>query len=131
MNDVSINWTELREFRAVGLTQSFILSWQMQDDALRIDLDLLLLPEHAFYEKPRPSEGACFRPAMLEFPHCALVSSDGNTGGASSEVVSGLSHGRISSMRLTADGQYEIQGNFGTIKVHAERPILRLQGPGT
>jgi hypothetical protein len=131
MNDVSINWTELREFRAVGLTQSFILSWQMQDDALRIDLDLLLLPEHAFYEKPRPSEGACFRPAMLEFPHCARVSSDGNTGGASSEVVSGLSHGRISGMRLTADGQYEIQGNFGTIKVHAERPILRLQGPGT
>ncbi len=74
MSDVPINWTDLREFRATGLTDSFVLSWRMESDTLQVDLDILLMPEHAFYEKPRPAEGACIRPAMLEFPHCTMVS---------------------------------------------------------
>jgi len=131
VNDHSINWTKLREFRAIGLTQSFVLSWQMKNDTLQLDLDLLLLPEHAFYEKPRPAEGACFRPAMLEFPSCTLLSSDADENGTLSDVASGLSLGRISDLRLITDGQYVIKGNFGTVNIHAERPILRLKIPGT
>ena len=42
MSDATINWTDLREFRAVDLTRSFILSWKMEADSLLIDLDLSL-----------------------------------------------------------------------------------------
>lgn len=127
MSDVPVNWTELREFRAVGLLDSFVLSWRLEADLLQIDLDLLLLPEHALYEEPRPSESGCIRPAILEFPHCTLVSGDGVSDEALPKAVSGLSHGRITGLRLTADGQYELSGRFGVVKIHAERPLLRIK----
>ena len=57
MSDDVTNWTDLREFTAVDLTQSFVVAWR------------------------------------------------------------------------TGDGQYEIMGDFGTLDIAAERPLLRLKGP--
>jgi hypothetical protein len=54
MRENPTNWTELREFRAVDLLQSFVLSWHAESGSLQIDLDLYLCPEHAFFERPRP-----------------------------------------------------------------------------
>lgn len=36
-----------------------------------------LLPGHSFYEEPRPAEGACYRPAVIEYPNCTQVSGQG------------------------------------------------------
>jgi len=130
MGAETVDWTDLREFRATGLTDSFVLSWRLEGEALQIDLDLLLYPGHAFYEKPRPAERVCIRPALLEFPFCAELIGGSIGGGEPSTVVAGLGSGRIGGMRLTADGQYEIKGEFGTVVVHAERPLLRLKAPG-
>lgn len=129
MRENPTNWTELREFRAVDLLQSFVLSWNAESGSLQIDLDLFLCPEHAFYERPRPKEGACFRPAILEFPYCsrlvsAVFKGDGN---AVSETAAKLASGRIAGLRLVDDGRYEMNGAFGRVEIHAERPILRLK----
>ncbi len=51
MNDATTDWTELRGFAEVDL-----------------------LPGHSFYEEPRPAEGACYRPAVIEYPNCTQVS---------------------------------------------------------
>ena len=117
------DWRELREFAAVDLTRSFVLSWAFQSDTLLIDVDLYLEPDHAFYEKPRPAEGVCIRPAVIEFPHCARIGSDGET----DANVSGLPPGRIEGLRCVKDGCYEITGVFGFVRIEAERPILRLK----
>jgi hypothetical protein len=129
MRENPTNWTELREFRAVDLLQSFVLSWHAESGSPQIDLDLYLCPEHAFYERPRPKERACFRPAFLEFPHCtrlvsAVFKDDGN---AVSETAGKLASGRITGLRLVDDGRYEMNGAFGRVEIHAERPILRLK----
>jgi len=129
MSDKSTDWTELREFRAVDLTESFVLSWNAESGSLQIDLDLFLCPEHAFYERPRPKERGCYRPAILEFPYCSRIKSavsrgDGDT---VSEVAARLAGGRISGLRLIDDGRYEMNGVFGKVEIHAERPILRLK----
>jgi hypothetical protein len=129
MRENPTNWTELREFRAVDLLQSFVLSWHAESGSLQIDLDLYLCPEHAFYERPRPKERACFRPAILEFPYCsrlvsAVFKGDGN---AVSETAGKLASGRITGLRLVDDGRYEMNGAFGKVEIHAERPILRLK----
>lgn len=124
MSDKSISWTELREFRATELTKSFVLSWEQAGDTLKIDLDLSLAPEHAFYEKPRPSEGDCFRPALLEFPHCTAVA------GANGALnIDQISHGQITGFQLVTDGVYALSGEFGDIEISSERPLLRLKGP--
>ena len=129
MPEKATNWTELREFRAVDLTQSFVLSWAADSGSLEIDLDLYLCPEHAFYEKPRPKEKACYRPAILTFPYCSRLESavSRNRGDAVSTTADQLTGGKISGLQLIDDGRYEMNGVFGKVEIHAERPILRLK----
>ena len=132
MSDDVTNWTEMREFAAVDLEQSFVVAWATEGESLMIDLDLFLRPEHAFYEEPRPSEGACFRPAVIEFPICTQVAGPGkDRSGKVAEAVESLTAGRIAGLRRTGDGRYEICGDFATVEIIAERPLLRLKASFT
>ena len=80
MDPGRIDWRQLREFAGVDLTQSFVLSWKSQADTLSIDIDLFLCAEHPFYERPRPAEKVCIRPACIDFPWCdGLAWNDGKT----------------------------------------------------
>lgn len=124
----STNWRKLREFAAVDLSQSFVLSWAIESETLLIDVDLHLTPEHAFYEQPRPAEKVCIRPAVIEFPVCESIICDqipgaGNPIAATAEL--GL--GAISDFHRRADGHYVIDGVFGKVRIDAERPVLRLK----
>lgn len=125
----AIDWRKLREFAGVDLTGSFVLTWALETGTLFIDSDVLLLPTHPFYEKPRPAEKVCIRPAVMEFPFCTSVSVDGVAGRDDIKgCVSRLGHGAIRGMQRYADGRYELQGEFGTVIIEAERPVLRLKG---
>ncbi len=123
------DWRKLREFAAVELDHSFILSWQFQSETLQIDIDARLSPEHPFYEKPRPAEKVCIRPAIIEFPYCDGLSVDGDPSASIADAVKGLGHGAIVGLQRHEDGRYEINGAFGTVFIAADRPILRLKGP--
>lgn len=121
-------WRELREFADVDLTQSYVLSWQAQRDTLLMDIDLYLEPGHPFYERPRPAEKVCIRPALIEFPHVDECRVGGSSPRQLIEVVEDLGHGEIEDLNVSGDGCYEIRGEFGTVSVNAERPVLRLKG---
>lgn len=119
----------MREFAAVDLEQSFVVDWETEGESLLIDVDLLLEPEHAFYEEPRPAEGACFRQAVIEFAYCTkVIVPQGDATSKVAEAIKSLKTGRISGLRRNGDGYYEIQGEFGTVGISAERPLLRLIG---
>jgi hypothetical protein len=122
-------WRKLREFAAVVLDESFVLSWKFEAETLIIDIDVRLSPDHPFYEKPRPAEKVCIRPAIIEFPYCERLSADESGSKTVAEVASGLGHGAIKGLRRHEDGRYEIYGKFGTVFITADRPILRLKGP--
>jgi len=118
----------LREFAGVDLSRSFVLIWELASETLMIDVDLFLTPEHPFYEKPRPAEKVCIRPAVIEFPFCEGVevvnaAADATTSG----VVADLGHGAISGLCRLKNGHYEIEGDFGVVRIDAERPILKLK----
>jgi hypothetical protein len=97
----SVSWRKLREFAGIDLTQSFVLSWQVEAETLAIDIDLHLEPEHPFYESD------VVKPI---------------------EIVDKIGHGTINDLAVFDDGRYEIRGEFGTVSIKAERPILRLKG---
>ena len=130
MNDGTgtVSWRQLREFADVDLTKSFVLSWHVEADALVIDIDLYLEADHPFYEKPRPAEKVCIRPAFIEFPFCDELQMDGEGGGDVIEIAGNIGHGAITDLCVLEDGRYAISGEFGTVSVNAERPILRLRG---
>ncbi len=96
---------------------------------LVVDIDLFLEPGHPFYEKPRPAEKVCIRPASIEFPYCDELQSTQTGSGEVAEISGKLGLGAISDLVVTEDGRYAISGEFGTVSVVAERPILRLKGP--
>ena len=95
MSDVVVDWSDLREFHAVELTRSFVLTWQFDKGSLLIDLDLCIAASHALYETPRPAEGDCIRPAILEFPDCKTVADAAmeSTPGTVAAAIEDLPHG--------------------------------------
>ena len=125
-----VDWRKFREFADVDLTRSFVLSWHFEAETLFIDTDMLLLPGHPFYEQPRPAEKVCIRPALIEFPFCVEVGTAGSPPADDiNAFVNDLGHGAITGLQRRADGRYEITGDFGSIVVEAERPVMRLKGP--
>jgi len=132
MSDTETNWTEFREFATVDLEQSFVIAWESEGQSLMIDLDVVLRPEHPFYEEPRPAEGACYRPAVIEFPTCTQITAPGIDGGDDvAEAIESMQAGRIAGFRRTGNGRYAISGEFGTVGINSERPLLRLKAPLT
>lgn len=132
MSEDVTSWTALREFKHTDLAQSFILSWELASDLLQIDVDLCLCPDHPFYEVPRPAEKACFRAAHIEFPHCSrLMLSPEDRDLPLEEAIRALGGGRISDLRRTGEGVYEISGEFGQVVIFAERPMVRLKDQRT
>ena len=124
------DWRLLREFAGVDLTQSFVLSWDYEAETLSIDIDLYLTADHAFYEAPRPAQKVCIRPAVIEFRLCESMHVSGAEGDNDPAIVAGgLAHGAIAEFHRLADGHYEISGEFGTVRIDAERPILRIEAP--
>ncbi len=127
-DDEIVDWRRLREFADVDLGQSYVLSWHVDGETLRIDVDLFLAPEHPFYEKPRPAEKVCIRPAVIEFPYCEKLGNGAPPVAEVADIARNIPHGSIADLRLLSDGHYEISGEFGTVLIDAERPILRLKG---
>lgn len=123
------DWRQLREFASVDLDKSFVLSWYVESETLLIDLDLYLKAEHPFYEEPRPAEKVCIRPAIIEFAYCESLTAGNGSPTSMTETVDSLGHGAITGLKRHADGRYEIIGEFGSVFVVAERPLLRLKGP--
>ena len=126
MTNGTTDWTDLREFKALDLTQSYVLAWSVNSGSLLIDIDLFLCPNHQLYEEPRPAEKACYRPAFIDFPHC-VSATDSATRGHLADSVRKFRPGRISALRRTGEGRYEISGGFGTVSIVAERPMVRLK----
>jgi hypothetical protein len=125
-----VDWRQLREFADVDLEHSFVLSWAFEAGTLLIDIDMLLLPEHPFYEPPRPAEKLCIRPALIEFPFCvAIARADAEPSADLAALVGSLGGGAIAGLKLIADGNYEMSGDFGVVRIEAERPLLRLKSP--
>ena len=102
------DWRQLREFTAVDLDRSFVISWHIESGTLMIDVDLFLTADHPSYEKPRPAEKVCIRSATTEFPYCDRVTANEDTSSLTADLIEGLGHGGSEGFRRHPDGRYEI-----------------------
>ena len=126
MSGETTDWTQLREFSGVELAQSFALTWIVDAATLTIDVDLYLTREHPMYEKPRPAEKACFRPANLVFPECSLVELD-DAEVAPADVITSIPPGRLTGLKRGPDGRYTVDGMFGVVTITSGRLVLRIK----
>lgn len=121
------DWRRLREFADVDLLRSYVLSWQFEAGVLSVDIDVFLTEAHPFYEKPRPAEKVCIRPACIEFPFCESFGPEDSSSDELVDIANKLGPGAITGLRRLADERYEISGDFGTVLIDAERPLLKLK----
>jgi hypothetical protein len=110
----------------IRISESYVLSWSTEAESLIIDADLLLTPDHPAFEEPRPAEKQCYRPAWVEFPWCTAVRAL-NRNGPAAEVIRLLGDGKIRSLQAAGDGNWELAGEFGTVVIHSEAPMVRLR----
>ena len=128
-DDDTVDWRRLREFTDVDLGASYVLSWHVDGASLFVDVDVFLTPRHPFYEEPRPAEKVCIRPAVIEFPYCEKLGRGAKLTSEVTDIAAEIPHGAIAGLRRLSNGHYEITGEFGTVMIDAERPILRLKEP--
>lgn len=126
-----VDWRELREFTAIDLMKSYVLSWRADGKSLQVDVDLYLTSDHPFFEAPRPAEKVCFRPCVIEFPLCESIKfGDSNGSKHIGETADQLGLGAITGLRRLNDGPFVIEGDFGKVQIDSERPILRFDTKG-
>ncbi len=128
-SQTSVDWRDLKEFAGVRLDKSYVLSWHVESEQLQIDVDLHLTKDHPQFEQPRPAEKVCIRPAIIEFPYCDEILIDGEDVGSVSTAAEQIRHGSIKGLRRVSGNAYEIEGDFGVVKILAERPIIRIKAP--
>ena len=63
-SDETIEWRQLREFAAVDLTRSFVLSWHIESGTLIIDIDLYLMPRTSVLREAAAGRKGLYSPGI-------------------------------------------------------------------
>ena len=117
-NRLSMDWTELSEFKGIDLNDSFVLSWYQTSDKVEIRLEASIWPQSAYYIKPKSDEHTCYRRATLTILGAVKV-----TGLLPMDTVEPTidpdgteDYGNIDSLLKISNG-YSITGEFGLVQI--------------
>jgi hypothetical protein len=114
------------ELAGVYLEDSWVLEIAAATDAVALRLETVLTPEHPLYRRPAPSEQHCYRTGWLEL-----------TGDEIDVRLSGMrphldpdgshDHGNIDTFTTAAQGEWELHGGWGSVRITRPRLTLRLE----
>lgn len=112
------------DLAAVYLEDSWVLEVAPSAEGVAIRLEAVLTASHPLYRQPPPDEQHCYRAGWLTVTSNAIdvqlsdrkpsVDPDGSE-----------DYGNIDSFGTDADGVWEMQGDWGSVR--ASRPVVRLQ----
>jgi hypothetical protein len=126
------DWTQLREFDGVDLSESYVLGWQLTPAGLAFELDVALTPDHPSYRPPRADERMCWVRGWLRFPAAASVQGlqDQSSVVGATDATGARDYGNIDALSW-ADGQAHVVGEFGDVTLHSSRPYVTFSEHGT
>ena len=115
-------------FDCVDLLDSIVVSWSHEDDVLRVDLEVSLLPAHPNAVAPLPGERACFRRGELTFSGITEIRGllTQTSGQQDRETGQTVDYDTVHCLRTNGDGRYYLEGEFGEVNLVAAPPTLRL-----
>ncbi|HEX5056817.1 MAG TPA: hypothetical protein VFX02_10000 [Gammaproteobacteria bacterium] len=122
------DWTAIRAFDGLDLTESFVLSWNRDQNALRFDVDFVLTEEHPAFRPPSAEEWACFRRGILEFPNARSVKGLPKMSEVRPAVDATVEndYGHFDSFIESSPKRFEVTGDFGTFLVESDEPTVVL-----
>ena len=117
-NRLSMDWTDISDFKGIDLNDSFVLSWNQTSDKVEINLEASIWPQSAYYIKPKSGEHTCYRRATLTIFGAVEV-----TGLLPMDAVKPTvdpdgteDYGTIDSLTQNSTG-YSIFGEFGLMHI--------------
>ncbi|MEL6402468.1 MAG: hypothetical protein AAFR26_25840 [Cyanobacteria bacterium J06626_4] len=118
-------------FSGVDLSDTFVLSWRLQQSDLCFALECSLWPDHPSYESPLPDRYTCYKRGVLMLPAVEHVVGLP----ALSEIkpirssLEADDYGCIDVFERTGSNTWHLAGEFGAVKVICSPPILCISGP--
>ncbi len=128
------NWTQLREFDGVDLSESYVLGWQLAPAELvfQLDVALTLTPEHRLYASPRAGERTCWVRGALHFAEPSFVQGlrEPSIVPGATDATGARDYGNIDGLSW-ADGEGHVFGEFGDVTFHSSPPYITFSDDGT
>jgi hypothetical protein len=109
------------------LEDSYVLAIHLSGDELAFDLEAVLLNDHPEYATPKPGEQHCYRLGRLSFGRPSEVRFAGAIAlwlRPTVDMDGSVDLGNIDSLTRSENGIFAIAGDWGTIEVRSERPVL-------
>ena len=100
-------------FDHIAIERSVLRAVIINDDALTLEMDFFLLPEHPDYETPAEGEG-CFHPGLIKFAQIGKLAID------RAEPSDAARSRRFAIQSFAIDGtRFDMQCDWGTIHLQA------------
>lgn len=128
---IAYDWTQLKEFDAVDLSESYVLGWHQTPTEVVFELDVALTPEHRLYVAPRSGERTCWVRGALHFPEASIVHGllEQRSVVGATDATGARDYGNIDQLSW-ADGQARIVGEFGDVTLRSARPHITFSEHG-
>lgn len=107
------------------LEDSWVLGVYESDVSLSFDLDAVLTEQHPQWHPPRPGEQYAYRRMALTFPSVRSVEWLSRGGPPATDASGKRDWGNIDSFVARDDGTYELEGDWGHVRVASDAPEVR------
>jgi hypothetical protein len=125
VNSEKVDYPHLSGFENVFLEDSFVLGIEATPGRLRLDVELVLTPQHAVYHPPAPGEQNCYARATIEFPNVRNLVWTGQGTPPAVDASGDVDYGGIDSLFWNGSA-FHIEGDWGAIDVTSAGPVILL-----
>lgn len=121
-------YTALDQLRHVYLEDSYVLGISESEANVDFLLDLVLTEDHPAYAAPRDDEQYCYRRALLRFPNVTRAAWDTRVVVPARDATGSVDYGSIDTF-VVDRRSYRLTGDWGSVTVESDPPVLRMLEP--
>ncbi|MEJ7892352.1 MAG: hypothetical protein WKF94_06900 [Solirubrobacteraceae bacterium] len=106
------------------LEDSWVLGVHESATSLSFDLDAVLTEQHPRWHPPKPGEQYAYRRVALTFPAVRSLEWLSRGGPPATDASGERDRGNIDSFVVRDDGVYELDGDWGHVRVASDAPAV-------
>lgn len=121
------DYWEIPGFGGLYLEDSWVLDITAKPGIVELTVDLVLRELHPDYQPPAPGEQYCYRRGFVRFTGVSSLVWEGQGAPPAVDATGEKDLGSIDVLMAT-DAGYEVEGDFGRIRVTSAAPVVRFVG---
>ena len=122
-------YIELPGFEHVYLEESYVLAVVVTPASVVFEMEIVLTAKHPEYSAPGPESFECYRVGRLEFGGVSYLEWSEQGSPPATDASGEIDYGHIDSF-MWDSGQYELEGDWGVMKVTAATVMVAVANTG-